>query len=148
MKPLYTAEAVVTGGRDAGHARTSDGAVELDLRTPPELGGPGGGANPEQLFAIGYAACFESALKTVARRSDTSADDARIDARVSLVTGPERTFSLAVAMDVTLPSVGDDEAVQLVRAAHEVCPYSNATRGNIDVALSSNGRRVDEPQAS
>ncbi|MEA2287704.1 MAG: lipoyl-dependent peroxiredoxin [Solirubrobacteraceae bacterium] len=148
MKPLYTAEAVVTGGRDAGHARTSDGAVELDLRTPPELGGPGGGANPEQLFAIGYAACFESALKTVARRSDTSADDARIDARVSLVTGPERTFSLAVAMDVTLPSVGDDEAVQLVRAAHEVCPYSNATRGNIDVALSANGRRVDEPQAS
>ena len=148
MKPLYTAEAVVTGGRDAGHARTSDGAVELDLRTPPELGGPGGGANPEQLFAIGYAACFESALKTVARRSDTSADDARIDARVSLVTGPERTFSLAVAMDVTLPSVGDDEAVQLVRAAHEVCPYSNATRGNIDVVLSSNGRRVDEPQAS
>ena len=148
MKPLYTAEAVVTGGRDAGHARTSDGAVELDLRTPPELGGPGGGANPEQLFAIGYAACFESALKTVARRSDTSADDARIDARVSLVTGPERTFSLAVALDVTLPSVGDDEAVQLVRAAHEVCPYSNATRGNIDVALSANGRRVDEPQAS
>jgi Ohr subfamily peroxiredoxin len=148
MKPLYTAEAVVTGGRDAGHARTSDGAVELDLRTPPELGGPGGGANPEQLFAIGYAACFESALKTVARRSDTSADDARIDARVSLVTGPERTFSLAVELDVTLPSVGDDEAVQLVRAAHEVCPYSNATRGNIDVALSANGRRVDEPQAS
>ncbi|MEA2317691.1 MAG: lipoyl-dependent peroxiredoxin [Solirubrobacteraceae bacterium] len=148
MKPLYTAEAVVTGGRDAGHARTSDGAVELDLRTPPELGGPGGGANPEQLFAIGYAACFESALKTVARRSDTSADDARIDARVSLVTGPERTFSLAVELDVTLPSVGDDEAVQLVRAAHEVCPYSNATRGNIDVALSANGRRVDEPQAA
>jgi Ohr subfamily peroxiredoxin len=148
MKPLYTAEAVVTGGRDAGHARTSDGAVELDLRTPPELGGAGGGANPEQLFAIGYAACFESALKTVARRSDTSADDARIDARVSLVTGPERTFSLAVELDVTLPSVGDDEAVQLVRAAHEVCPYSNATRGNIDVALSANGRRVDEPQAS
>ncbi|MDX6722097.1 MAG: lipoyl-dependent peroxiredoxin [Solirubrobacteraceae bacterium] len=148
MKPLYTAEAVVTGGRDAGHARTSDGAVELDLRTPPELGGPGGGANPEQLFAIGYAACFESALKTVARRSDTSADDARIDARVSLVTGPERTFSLAVELDVTLPSVGDDEAVQLVRAAHEVCPYSNATRGNIDVALSANGRRVDEPQTS
>jgi Ohr subfamily peroxiredoxin len=148
MKPLYTAEAVVTGGRDAGHARTSDGAVEVDLRTPPELGGPGGGANPEQLFAIGYAACFESALKTVARRSDTSADDARIDARVSLMTGPERTFSLAVELDVTLPSVGDDEAVQLVRAAHEVCPYSNATRGNIDVALSANGRRVDEPQTS
>ncbi|MEA2246846.1 MAG: lipoyl-dependent peroxiredoxin [Solirubrobacteraceae bacterium] len=143
MKRLYTAVATVTGGRDAGHGRTSDGALEVDLRSPSELGGPGGGTNPEQLFAIGYAACFESALKTVARRSDTSADDARIESRVSLVTGPERTFSLAVELDVSLPSVSDDVAADLVRAAHAVCPYSNATRGNIEVALSANGQRVD-----
>jgi osmotically inducible protein OsmC len=148
MKRLYTAEATVTGGRDAGHARTSDGALEIELRTPPELGGKGGGANPEQLFAIGYAACFESAIKTVARRTDTTAEDVRIDARVSLVTGPDRTFGLAVELDVVLPSVGDDAAAEIVRAAHEVCPYSNATRGNIEVALSANGRRLDEPQAA
>jgi Ohr subfamily peroxiredoxin len=148
MKRLYTAEATVTGGRDAGHARTSDGALEVDLRTPPELGGPGGGANPEQLFAIGYAACFESAIKTVARRTDTTADDVRIDARVSLVTDPDRTFGLAVELDVALPSVGDDAAAEIVRAAHQVCPYSNATRGNIEVALSANGRRLGEPQAA
>jgi Ohr subfamily peroxiredoxin len=109
---------------------------------PPELGGPGDGTNPEQLFAVGYAACFEGALGTVARRRRLEAGDASIRSNVSLVTAEERTFTLAVQLDVTLPSVGDDEAAELVAAAHKVCPYSNATRGNIDVTLTANGRPV------
>src|SRR4051812_25056586 len=141
MKVLYTAEATVTGGRDEGHGRTSDGALDVQLRSPAELGGEGGGTNPEQLFAVGYAACFESALKTVARRQKLDADDVSIASRVSLGPTDERTFTLAVELDVTLPGVEDDQAVELVQAAHKVCPYSNATRGNIDVALTANGRR-------
>jgi osmotically inducible protein OsmC len=139
VKVLYTAEATVTGGRDEGHARTSDGALDVQLRTPSELGGQGGGTNPEQLFAAGYAACFESALKTVGRRRDGDADDVSIDSKVSLGPGEDRSFILAVQLDVTLSQLSGDDAADLVRAAHQVCPYSNATRGNIDVALSVNG---------
>jgi lipoyl-dependent peroxiredoxin len=142
MKILYTAEATVTGGRDEGHARTTDGALDVQLRTPTELGGPGGGTNPEQLFAAGYAACFESALKTVARRRQSSADDVSIDSKVSLGPGEDRSFVVAVRLDVTLPNLGGEDAAELVRAAHAVCPYSNATRGNIDVALTVNGEPV------
>ena len=142
MKVLYTAEATVTGGRDEGHARTSDGALDVQLRTPAELGGTGGGTNPEQLFAAGYAACFESAIKTVARRRHTEADDVSIDAKVALGPGDDRDFTLAVELDVTLPQAGGEDAADLVRAAHAVCPYSNATRGNIDVALTVNGERL------
>jgi lipoyl-dependent peroxiredoxin len=143
VKVLYTAEATVTGGRDEGHARTTDGALDVQLRAPAELGGPGGGTNPEQLFAAGYAACFESALKTVGRRRQASVDDVSIDSKVSLGPGDDRNFVLAVALDVSLPQVGGDDAAELVRAAHSVCPYSNATRGNVDVALTVNGRPVD-----
>jgi len=133
---VYTAEAHVTGGRAEGHGRTSDGALEVDLRAPEEMGGTGGGTNPEQLFAIGYAACFESALGAVARRRRLDAGDVAIDSKVMLLPGDGRTYKLAVALAVNLPSVEDpDEAVDLVRAAHQVCPYSNATRGNIDVSL-------------
>jgi lipoyl-dependent peroxiredoxin len=135
-KVLYTAEATVTGGRIEGHGRTSDGALEVDIRIPPELGGPGGGTNPEQLFAVGYASCFESALSLVARRAKLDAGDAVIEAKVSLVPNANRGFDLAVQLDVTMPSVDDpDAAVELVHAAHQVCPYSNATRGNIAVKL-------------
>jgi osmotically inducible protein OsmC len=142
-KVLYTAEATVTGGRVQGHGRSSDGALEVDLRTPSELGGEGGGTNPEQLFAVGYAACFESALGTVARRRRVEAGDVSIDSRVSLVPGEDRSFGLAVELHVTLPSLEDPaQAVELVEAAHQVCPYSNATRGNIDVVLTANGRPV------
>jgi osmotically inducible protein OsmC len=142
-KALYTAQAHVTGGRINGHGRTSDGALEVDIRLPAELGGPGGGTNPEELFAVGYAACFESALGTVARRMKLEADDVAIDCSVTLVTTEERAFTVAVELDVSLPSVGDAaEAVELVRAAHKVCPYSNATRGNIDVTLTANGQAV------
>jgi Ohr subfamily peroxiredoxin len=146
--PIYTAEAHVTGGRAEGHGRTSDGALEVDIRIPEELGGNGGGTNPEQLFAVGYAACFESALGVVARRRKQEAGDVEIDSKVMLLPTEERGFTLGVALEVTLPSVDDaDEAVELVRAAHQVCPYSNATRGNIDIALTANGREVEEASA-
>ena len=143
MKVLYTAEATVTGGRDEGHGRTSDGALDVQLRSPGELGGGGGGTNPEQLFAVGYAACFEGAIKTVARRRKVEADDVSIDAKVSLGPREDKTFAIAVALDVSLPQLDEDQAADVVQAAHQVCPYSNATRGNIDVALTANGRRLD-----
>jgi Ohr subfamily peroxiredoxin len=142
---IYTAEAHVTGGRAEGHGRTSDGALEVDLRPPEEMGGNGGGTNPEQLFAIGYAACFESALGAVARRRREEAGDVAIDSKVMLIPTTERRFELAVELAVTLPSIDDpDEAESLVRAAHQVCPYSNATRGNISVSLTANGRVLEE----
>jgi len=141
---IYTAQAHVTGGRAEGHGETSDGTLVVDLRLPPELGGNGGGTNPEQLFAIGYAACFESALGAVARRSKLDAGDVAIDSKVMLLPTEERTFKLAVELDVSLPQVTDpQEAVELVRGAHQVCPYSNATRGNIDVTLTVNGRPIE-----
>ena len=150
--PIYAAEARVTGGRAEGHGRTSDGALEVDLRIPEEMGGPGGGTNPEQLFAVGYAACFESALGTVARRRREEAGDVAIDSRVTLLPTAERGFKLGVSLAVSLPSVADpNEAAELVRAAHAVCPYSNATRGNIEVTLSANGQTVadaSEPMAA
>jgi osmotically inducible protein OsmC len=141
---LYTAKAHVTGGRAEGHGRTSDGALEVDLRLPTEMGGQGGGTNPEQLFAVGYAACFEGALGVVARRAKLEAGDVAIDSEVSLSPDGQGGFFLSVGLDVTLPSVTDvDAAVDLVRAAHQVCPYSNATRGNIEVALTANGAPVE-----
>jgi lipoyl-dependent peroxiredoxin len=140
-KPLYTAEAHVTGGRVAGHGRTSDGALEVDLRVPKELGGGGGGTNPEELFAVGFAACFEGALAVIGRRLKAETGDVAIDSRVELLPTEDRGFGLAVELDVTLPSVADaDAAAELVRAAHKVCPYSNATRGNIEVRLTANGQ--------
>src|SRR5438309_7504130 len=141
-KALYTAKAKVTGGRVAGHGETSDGQLEVDLRLPKELGGEGDGTNPEELFAVGYAACFEGALGTVGRRAKQEVGDVSIDSSVSLVTTDDRAFTVAVELDVTLPSLGDEDAVELVRAAHKVCPYSNATRGNIDVTLTANGQTV------
>jgi Ohr subfamily peroxiredoxin len=143
--PIYTAEAHVTGGRAEGHGRSSDGALEVDLRLPAEMGGSGGGTNPEQLFAVGFAACFESSLGVVARRRRQEGGDVAIDSTVMLMPTEDRGFKLAVALAVTLPSVHDaDEAVELVREAQQVCPYSNATRGNIDVLLTANGRSIEQ----
>ena len=142
-KTLYTAEAHVTGGRDKGHGKTSDGVLEVDLRLPTEMGGQGGGTNPEQLFAVGYAACFEGALGAVARRAKVETGDAVIDSKVSLHPNEARGFDLSVQLDVTLPSVDAEQAVELVKAAHQVCPYSNATRGNIPVTLTANGQPVE-----
>jgi osmotically inducible protein OsmC len=140
---LYTAEAHVTGGRGQGHGRTSDGQLDVQLRLPTEMGGAGDGTNPEQLFAVGYAACFEGALGVAGRRAKVEVDDAAIDSKVTLTPNGTGGFQLGVALDVSLPSVQDaDLAVELVRSAHEVCPYSNATRGNIEVALTANGTSV------
>jgi osmotically inducible protein OsmC len=139
-RALYAAKAHVTGGRAEGHGRTSDGALEVDLRLPAELGGEGGGTNPEELFAVGYAACFESALGAVARRRKLEPGDVAIDSKVTLHPTEDRTFQLGVELDVTLPSIEDDQsAVELVRAADLVCPYSNAIRGNVEVDLTANG---------
>ncbi|MDX6297470.1 MAG: lipoyl-dependent peroxiredoxin [Nocardioidaceae bacterium] len=144
-KVLYTAEAHVTGGRAAGHGRTSDGQLEVDLRTPPELGGQGGGTNPEELFAVGYAACFESALGGAARRGKLEIGDVAIDSKVMLLPTGDGGYRLGVELDVTLPLVTDTStAANLVRAANRVCPYSNATRGNIELTLTVNGRVVEE----
>ena len=143
MKVLYNARAHVTGGRAEGHGRTEDGQLEVDLRLPEEMGGHGGGTNPEQLFAVGYAACFEGALGVVARRHGAEVGDVAIDSQVKLLPTEERGFKLAVELDVALPSVEDSEtARELVAAAHQVCPYSNATRGNVEVALTANGEPV------
>ena len=130
----------MTGGRQHGHGRTSDGELDVQIRPPTELGGEGGGTNPEELFAVGFAACFESALSLVARRQKLEADDVTIDSKVMLLPTEERGFKLAVELDVTLPSIDDaEQAAEIVRTAHTVCPYSNATRGNIDVAFTVNG---------
>jgi Ohr subfamily peroxiredoxin len=143
MTPAYTAEAHVTGGRADGHGRTSDGQLAVDLRLPKELGGPGDGTNPEQLFAIGYAGCFATVLAMVAQRRKLTAEDVAIDARVLLIPNADNTFTLGAELDVTLPSVGDaQQAEELVRAAHRICPYSTAIRGNVDVTLVVNGARL------
>ena len=135
MKTLYTAEALATGeGRD-GHGRTSDGRLDLDLATPTELGGSGNGANPEQLFAVGYAACFHSALRLVARQEKADVSDSAVGARVSLGQIDGGGFGLAVELEITLPNLDHDAAQALAEKAHQVCPYSNATRGNVDVSL-------------
>jgi Ohr subfamily peroxiredoxin len=141
-KVLYSAHAQVSGGRN-GHGRTTDGALEVELRVPTEMGGEGGGTNPEQLFAIGYAACFESALSQVGRRRQMDVGEVAIDSAVSLSPTGDGGFQLGVTLDVSLPSVGDREtAADLVRAAHQVCPYSNATRGNIEVTLLLGGEPI------
>ena len=137
---LYTAQATVTGGRDHGHGATSDGALDVQLRTPKEMGGEGGGTNPEQLFAVGYAACFEGALGVVARRERVELGEVSIDSHVSLITTEQRGFNVAVELNVTLPGIDDRaRAAEIVAAAHQVCPYSNATRGNVEVTLTANG---------
>jgi lipoyl-dependent peroxiredoxin len=138
-KVLYTARATAEGGRD-GHTASDDGQLDLKLTPPPEMGGATGavGTNPEQLFAAGYASCFHSALKLVARRMTLDADESTVTAAVGI--GPvqgSNGYGLTVELTVATPRIADREAAQrLVEAAHQVCPYSNATRGNIEVALS------------
>jgi len=136
MKPLYTAHATAHGGRD-GHVRSSDGVLDLEVKTPKEMGGPGGAAtNPEQLFAAGYAACFASALKLVAQRQKVDAADAAVTAEVSLNPLDGGRFGLSVVLRVELPEhLHGEVAEKLIEATHQVCPYSNATRGNIPVEL-------------
>lgn len=138
-KALYTAQATSTGGR-TGSIESNDGALKLPLVTPKELGGAGGvGTNPEQLVAAGYSACFIGAMKAVAAREKlVLSPDLSIKASVSIgpMTGKEGAFGIAVTMAISVPGMDKAAAEKLVATAHEVCPYSNATRGNIDVALS------------
>jgi osmotically inducible protein OsmC len=139
---LYTAEAVVEGGR-AGHGRSADGRLDVALSVPRELGGDGGpGTNPEQLFAVGYAACFESALLGVARGPHLDTSEARITSRVGLGPTGHGGFTLSVSLDLHAPHLSADDAMELMARAHERCPYSNATRGNIDVQLTVDGAQV------
>jgi Ohr subfamily peroxiredoxin len=143
--PIYTAYATVTGGRAEGHGKTSDGKLEVQLRLPKEMdpSSDAAGTNPEQLFAVGFAACFESAIGGVGRREHEEVGDVSIDSSVSVSPIQGGGFQLAVGLDVTLPQVTDPEkAKSIVAGAHEVCPYSNATRGNIEVTLTANGQPV------
>jgi osmotically inducible protein OsmC len=148
MKILYTAEAVVEGGR-AGHGRTSDGRLDVDLSVPEGLGGNGGtGTNPEQLFAVGYAACFQSAFLNVANGRKLDVTDSRITSRVALGPTGHGGMTLAVALDVHAPHLSSAEAAGLMERAHEMCPYSNATRGNIDVVLTVDGQSLEAARAA
>jgi lipoyl-dependent peroxiredoxin len=137
-KALYTAQATSTGGR-TGTTKSSDGRFELSLSTPKALGGDDGlGTNPEQLFAAGYSACFIGAMKAVAARQKVSLPanvSIKSDVSIGPLAGKPGAFGIAVAMAVNVPGMEKSAAEALVKAAHEVCPYSNATRGNVDVAL-------------
>ncbi|AOW93391.1 organic hydroperoxide resistance protein [Rhodococcus sp. WMMA185] len=135
MNVLYTAEALATGEGRNGHARTSDGRLDLNLAIPAEMGGSGDGTNPEQLFAAGYAACFHSALQLIARQVKADVTDSAVGARVGIGPIDGGGFGLAVTLEVSLPHLPRQEALDLTEKAHQVCPYSNATRGNIDVTL-------------
>jgi len=135
---LYRTSATATGGRD-GRSRTADGSLDVSLATPKELGGAGGaGNNPEQLFAAGYSACFLGAMKFVASQGGHPKVPAETTVTATVGIGPrsEGGFGLEVALEVALPGVDKAAARALVEAAHQVCPYSNATRNNIDVKLS------------
>jgi len=133
-KRLYTAVATAVGGRD-GRATSDDGTLDLAISPPKALGGPGAGTNPEQLFAVGYAACFGSALSHVARAKKITTGPISVTAKVAIGPVPGPRYGLAVELEVALPDLPSDQAQALVAAAHEVCPYSNATRGNIAVDL-------------
>lgn len=134
MEILYTAEATAWGGRE-GRSATTDGTLDLQLAVPKELGGPGGATNPEQLFAVGYASCFHSALKIVARRAKVDVTESAITARVGLGMNESGGFNIAVELEAELPGVERSAAEDLVAKAHKVCPYSNATRDNVEVKL-------------
>ena len=136
MDTLYTAEALATGEGRNGHVTTTDGRFDLDLAIPREMGGSGEGANPEQLFAAGYAACFHSALQGVARAQKVKIANSTVGGRVSIGSNGNGGFGLAVQLEVVIPELEHDQAQALADAAHQVCPYSNATRGNIEVTIS------------
>lgn len=135
MNVVYTAVATATGDGRNGRTATSDNLVAHDLAVPVEMGGPGGATNPEQLFAAGYAACFHSALKMVARTRKIAIEDSAVTAEVGIGQLDSGGFGLTVALHAEIGGVNQSTADELVAAAHEVCPYSNATRGNVDVTV-------------
>lgn len=134
MTALYTAEALSTGDGRNGHVATGDGLLDVDVRTPVEMGGAGGALNPELLFAAGYAACFHSALLAVARRDKVQIHDTSVGSRVSLVR-TQTGLTLAVELEVVIPDLPRDQAQALADGAYQMCPYSNATRGNIETTV-------------
>ena len=136
MEKLYTVSATSIGGR-SGRVSTSDGVLDMELKSPAEMGGPGGGANPEALFAAGYSACFNSALNLIARTRRIRVGQTRVTVAVTLGKDKEGNFRLGARIEAFVPGVSAQEADELIRAAHQVCPYSRATRGNIDVELSA-----------
>jgi lipoyl-dependent peroxiredoxin len=145
---LYTAEATVQGGR-AGRGRTVDGRLDVELSVPEGMGGQGGpGTNPEQLFAVGYAACFQSALLGVARGRRLDASGSLIRSRVEIGPTGHGGFGLQVALDLRAPHLSPAEAADLMFRADQRCPYSNATRGNIQVVLSVDGRSIERAAAA
>jgi lipoyl-dependent peroxiredoxin len=136
MQAIYTASATATGDGRGGHTRSSDGVLDLDLAVPKEMGGPGGHlTNPEQLFAAGYAACFHSALKIVASKQKIQLTDTAITVDVGIGPNGSGAYGLTITIEAELPGVDETTGRQLLDAAHQVCPYSNATRGNVDVTL-------------
>lgn len=135
MDAKYTAAALSTGDGRKGHVRTADGMLDLEMAPPKEMGGSGDGMNPEQLFAAGYAACFHSALKGVAGKEEADISSSSVGSSVSIGDDGEGGFQLAVQLEVVIPNLPRDQAQALADAAHQVCPYSNATRGNIEVSV-------------
>lgn len=135
LKVLYSTTAHASGDGRNGHVSSDDGVVDMDVRMPPQLGGPGGATNPEQLFAAGYAACFHSALRLVAAQAGIDTTDSAVSATVHLGTTEAGGFGIGVELDVSLPNATPEQARQAVETAHQVCPYSNATRNNVHVAL-------------
>ena len=135
MDAIYTATATATGDGRNGRAESEDGLLAVDVRIPKEMGGPGGATNPEQLFAAGYAACFHSALKLVAGAMKVDTSDSEVVADVSLGRDDAGAFGLSVRLEVALPAVSREVAQRVIEQAHQVCPYSNATRGNVEVTL-------------
>ncbi|MGR3870499.1 organic hydroperoxide resistance protein [Streptomyces graminifolii] len=131
---MYVAEATAHGGRE-GFVSSQDGRLALQVAMPPALGGDGNGTNPEQLFAAGYSSCFHNALVLVGRRAGFDLTGSTVAAKVGIGPNKQRGYGLAVALSVSLPVLDQGIAAKLVDAAHEVCPYSNATRGNIDVTI-------------
>ena len=141
---LYTAEATAAGGRE-GHVRTSDGRVDVDLDVPQEMGGqPGPGTNPEQLLAAAWSACFQSVLLRLAAGKNLDVADSRLTARIGIGPVPRGGFGLVAALDLEAPRLSREAAAELMRRAHEACPYSRATRGNVDVTLTIGGRAVEQ----
>jgi len=136
MDIKYTAEASSSGDARNGHVRSSDGILDHDMTMPKEMGGPGGGTNPEQLFAAGYAACFHQALKLAAGQDEVDIDSSTVDAKVGISPDAE-SFGLTVWLTATVPGADQDTADRLVARAHELCPYSKAIRGNIEVNVSA-----------
>jgi osmotically inducible protein OsmC len=137
MEAIYTASATATGDARNGHVRSADGVLDFDLAVPKEMGGPGGALpNPEELFAAGYAACFHGALKAAARLAKVTLTDSAVTVDIGIGNNGQGGYGLKAAIEAEISGVDEDVARQLLEAAHQLCPYSNATRGNIEVALS------------